>query len=102
MALYAGPAVLEVFGEKDFEPENSKNAYIYNEKKNKLFIESRAKQSALLDKYVNEEEISFTIIAWPLPDIADTANEYKEIFDKIIKINTLDFYKAATDHHRYS
>lgn len=90
MALYAGPAVLEVFGEKDFEPENSKNAYIYNEKKNKLFIESRAKQSALLDKYVNEEEISFTIIAWPLPDIADTAKEYEEIFDKIIKINTLD------------
>ena len=90
MALYAGPAVLEVFGEDDFEPENSKNAYTYSEKKNKLFIDARAKQAALLDKYINEEEISFTIIAWPLPDIAKTAKEYEEIFREIIKINTLD------------
>ena len=90
MALYAGPAVLEVFGEDDFEPQNSKDAYIYSEKKNKLFIDARAKQAALLDKYINEEEISFTIIAWPLPDIAKTAKDYEEIFREIIKINTLD------------
>ena len=78
MALYAGPAVLEVFGEDDFEPENSKNAYTYSEKKNKLFIDARAKQAALLDKYINEEEISFTVECL-LPILITTLQQYSLI-----------------------
>ena len=37
--------------------------------------------------YIHGEERSFTIIAWPVPEIGE---KYEEIFQEVIRINTLD------------
>ena len=42
----------------------------------------------LMNRYVPEEETSFTIIAFPRPEIGEP---YGEIFKEIIRINTLDY-----------
>ncbi len=90
LSLYAGPAVLEVFGEEDFEPKNAKWAYSYDDKQSKLFVESRTELAMLMERYVKRAEISFTIIAWPLPGIVEDFGTYKDIFEDIEKVNTLD------------
>ena len=40
-----------------------------------------------MNSYIPGDERSFTIIAYPVPEIG---KDYKEIFDEVIRINTLD------------
>ena len=42
----------------------------------------------LTNEYLPGDERSFTIISWPVPEIGE---QYHEIFDETIKINTLDY-----------
>ncbi len=93
LSLYAGPAVVECFGEREFKPKENKFAYTYNEKQKKLQTKAMMDATRLQNEYIPSDEISYTIIAWPLPTIGDN---YKDILDDIIKINTLDVekYKA--------
>ncbi len=88
--LYAGPAVLEVFGEKPFSPVNKKEALSFSDKQQKLFVEYRSQRGAIQREYILEEERSFTIIAFPVPEIGEN---FPEIFEDVIKINTLDYMK---------
>ena len=84
---YAGPAVIEVFGEKPFEPINIKESLKLTEAQQKLSVYSRTECSKIVNEYIPQSEYSFTIIAYPLPEIGDN---FTEIFDAIVKINTLD------------
>lgn len=86
--VYGGPAVLDIFGEEPFVPVNKKGAYKLNDKQQKLSVEYVSKLGTLRNKYIKGEERSFTIIAFPVPDIGA---QYEEIFDEIIRINTLDY-----------
>ena len=93
---YAGPAVIESFGEKDFEPKSKKEAFHLSDEQNKLFVDYTTKAGVLQRKYIIEEERSFTIIAFPVPDIKEalpnkTQEGFEEFFEEIIKINTLDY-----------
>lgn len=88
--LFAGPAVQESFGEKDFEPVNKKEAINYTAEQQKLVVEYRSSFGAVQRNYILEEERSFTIIAFPVPEIGDN---FEEIFADTIKINTLDYMK---------
>lgn len=88
MKLYAGPAVLEVFGESPFMPAEKEANINLNDKQRKTRVNFQSKQRSLLTQYVNYEERSFTIIAFPIPEIGD---KFNEIFDEVIKINTLDY-----------
>ncbi len=88
--LYAGPAVVETFGETPFEPKSKKEALKLSAEQQKLFVEYRSQSGAITRSYINEEERSFTIIAFPVPDIGD---DFEGIFEDIIKINTLDYMK---------
>ena len=88
--LYAGPAVIETFGEKPFEPVNKKEAPSLSALQQKLVVEYRSMAGAIQREYILEEERSFTIIAFPVPEIGD---HFPEIFQDIIKINTLDYMK---------
>ncbi len=88
--LYAGPAVVETFGEKPFEPKSKKENLKMNAEQQKLLVECRSQSGAITRSYINEEERSFTIIAFPVPDIGD---DFEGIFEDIIKINTLDYIK---------
>ena len=85
--VYAGPAVIEVFGEVPFSPVSKKEALSLSEKQRKLDIEHQRDFQLLTKKYMKAEEYSFTIIAYPIPEIGA---DYEEIFDETIKVNTLD------------
>lgn len=86
--VHAGPAVLEVFGEKPFEPKGKKEALKLNKKQqeNQVLLNSRAGQ--ITNEYIKGEERSFTIIAFPVPDIGE---RFPEIFADTVKLNTLDY-----------
>lgn len=87
-AQYAGPAVIEVFGEAGFEPENKKEAWAFTEKQKKLYLEYRNKSMEIVNSYIPGDETSFTIIAFPAPAIGA---DFQEIFARTIEINTLDY-----------
>lgn len=87
-AGYAGPAVVEVFGEEPFAPAVTKEALKADDKFRKLSVEFASAYSQLNSEYIKDEERSFTIIAFPTTSIGD---KFEEIFDEIIKINTLDY-----------
>lgn len=83
----AGPAVMEVFGEAPFAPKSKKNAVHLTEKQEQLELLYDNKSGQITNEYIKGEERGFTIIAYPVPEIAEN---YEEIFDEVIRINTLD------------
>ncbi len=89
-AVFGGPAVIEIFGEKDFEPVNKVSNPKYSKAQQKLCVEYASRAGEIVNEYIKGEERSFTIIAFPVPEIGD---KYEEIFDEIVKINTLDYKK---------
>lgn len=87
-AGHAGPAVIEVFGEVPFSPENKERAVKYNEKQQKLCVYEMNMAGQMINEYIKGEERSFTIIAYPIPEIGD---RFEEIFAETVKLNTLDY-----------
>lgn len=87
-AEHGGPAVVDIFGEKPFVPETKKTACRLSDKQQKLSVEYAGKAGVLQNQYIKGEERSFTMIAFPVPDIGA---RYEEIFDDIVRINTLDY-----------
>lgn len=87
-AAFAGPAVMEVFGEKPFTPKVKKEAVHLTEKQEELLLSMNARAGQLTNRYIKGEERSFTIISWPVPEIGE---KFTEIFDETIRINTLDY-----------
>ena len=85
---HAGPAVMEVFGEKAFEPINKAAAYSLSEQQQKLQVHYDNNASQIINRYIIGEERSFTIIAYPIPEIGD---KFPEIFSETVRINTLDY-----------
>lgn len=102
---YAGPAVVETFGERVFSPRNKTESLQMNEEQNKLLVEYRSLAGELQRQYILEEERSFTIIAFPVPEIQDSFSKetlkklgfhtpmecYHAFFKEVICINTLDY-----------
>ena len=87
-AWYAGPAVVETFGEDDFEPKNQPLAWQFQEKQQKLNVYYANQSMKITNAYMKGEERSFTIIAYPIPAIGD---KFEEIFAKTVQLNTLDY-----------
>ena len=86
-AGFAGPAVMEIFGETPFSPEAKASAPAYSEAQRSLALLYDSRSGQLTDEYIKGDERSFTIIAYPVPEIG---SDYAEIFDEVIRINTLD------------
>lgn len=86
----AGPVVIETFGTKPFSPVSSPYAPRYLKAQQKMCTEYRIKANNLSSEAEASKDSSFTIIDFPLPEIADTESLYKEIFDEVLTINTLD------------
>ena len=87
-SLYGGPAVMEVFGETPFAPVTKEEVLKTDEAFQKCMVEYMSGFRQLQAEYIKEEERSFTIIAFPTPDIGEA---FEEIFEEIIGINTLDY-----------
>lgn len=87
-AGYAGPAVIDIFGEKTFVPQAKPEEVKLSEKQEELLVAMNGRAGRLTNEYLPGDERSFTIISWPVPEIGE---QYYEIFDETIKINTLDY-----------
>jgi hypothetical protein len=86
-AAFAGPSLIEVFGEEIFIPEDKKEAIRLDKRQQKLYVDCTNKGALLSMEYLKLEETSFTIIAYPIPEIG---KDYEAIFTETVKVNTLD------------
>lgn len=86
--VHAGPAVIEIFGEEPFEPVSKLENAHYNEKQQQLNVYYMSMAGQITNEYIKGDERSFTIIAYPIPTIGE---QFREIFDETVKINTLDY-----------
>ena len=87
-AVFGGPALVETFGEEPFAPMAKAETLKLSQKQQKLEVGYMSAAGDLQNEYIKGEERSFTIIAFPVPEIGV---DYEEIFDEIVKINTLDY-----------
>lgn len=85
--VHAGPAVMEIFGEEPFTPKNRPEAFALSKSQQKLQVSCDNQLAQITNRYIKGEERSFTIIAWPVPEIGA---DFQEIFREVVKINTLD------------
>lgn len=90
---YAGPAVVEIFGEEPFSPESKPQAVKMSPEQQKMWVEYRGKSAEINMEYIPPQERSFTIIAFPVPQIGE---HFREIFEDTIRVNTLDYMKYRT------
>ena len=86
--VHAGPACIEVFGETPFSPVSVKEVWQFSEAQQNLEIEMQNEAGQITNRYIKGDERSFTIIAYPVPEIG---GDYEDIFRQIVKINTLDY-----------
>lgn len=87
-SVFGGPAVMEVFGEKSVALKDKTAALHLSESQQKLVVEYMAASGEIQNRYIKGEERSFTIIAFPVPEIG---KDFTKIFDEVIRINTLDY-----------
>ncbi len=95
--VHAGPAVIETFGEEPFKPENKAAACRYNEEQRQLMARYVSENARINNTYIPGDERSFTIISFPVPEIGEN---FEEIFDAVIRINTLDYEKYQKIQNR--
>ena len=95
--VHAGPAVIEAFGEEPFEPASKEHLLTLSAEQQKLYVEYQSQAGAMTNEYIDPEERSFTCIAFPVPGIGE---HFPEIFDEVLKINTLDYktYETIQQH----
>lgn len=86
-AAFAGPAVVEVFGEPEFVPVNKKEAVQSSRRTEKCQRDAAREISLMTQEFVRQEETSFTIIAFPLPSVGEN---FEAVFRETIRVNTLD------------
>lgn len=96
-SAYAGPAVIEVFGETLFKPESKAENPAYTKEQQELSVEYKRDYSLLLNRFIPQDSYSFTIIAFPIPDIGD---DFEDIFRETVQVNTLDMdqYRQIQQH----
>ncbi len=87
-AVFGGPAVQEIFGEALIDLKEKPQALHLSEAQQKLTVEYMSAAGEIQNQYIKGEERSFTIIAFPVPEIG---KDFAEIFDEVIRINTLDY-----------
>ncbi len=94
-STYAGPACIETFGGAPFEPVNSSYQPVLSKKQQEIGVEYTNVSSQIVNEYIPGDKRSFTIIAYPMPEIGEN---FPEIFHEIVKINTLDNNKYRRIH----
>lgn len=86
-AVMGGPACIETFGEIPFAPVHKQGAWKLSESQQKLQNELDRESAQIVNRYIRGDERSFTIIAYPVPEIGPN---FPGIFAEIVRINTLD------------
>lgn len=86
--VFGGPALVEVFGEKPAKLIEKPQALHLSDAQQKLTVEYMAAAGEIQNQYIKGDETSFTIIAFPVPEIG---KDFAAIFDEVIRLNTLDY-----------
>lgn len=86
--VYAGPAVIEVFGEELFAPEDRRGAVKLDKRQQQLYVDYYREDNLIKLGYMKVQETSFTIISYPVPEIG---KDFEDIFAETVKVNTLDY-----------
>lgn len=86
-ALYAGPTLIEVFGEALFSPEEKKEAVRLDKRQQKLYVDYYRDDNIIKKEYLKLGDTSFTIISYPVPEIG---KDFEDIFAQTVKVNTLN------------
>ena len=68
-AVHGGPACIETFGEEPFAPVSTEGAWALNEAQQKMQVELDNESGQIVNRYIRGDERSFTIIAYPVPEI---------------------------------
>lgn len=89
-AAYAGPAAIEVFGEKLFLPKTKKESPAYSKEQQQMMVEYTREYSLIQNRFIPQDRASFTIIAYPVPEIGE---RFADIFKATVEVNTLDMAK---------
>lgn len=84
---FGGPAVMDTFGEAAFSPRRNPAAPVRSVAQQKLDRKLGAASGEITNRYIPGEERSFTIIAWPTPQIGP---DFEEILADTVRLNTLD------------
>ncbi len=92
---YAGPAVVESFGENQYIPVKKEHAPKYSKDQEKISIEYKRDYALMQDEFIPGDKRSYTIIAYPIPEIGD---DFEDIFEETVTINTLDSEKYQRIH----
>lgn len=87
-AVCGGPAVVEIFGEMPFTPVSCQESIQLEEKQQKLQVHLNNEMGQITNRYIRGEERSYTIIAYPTPQIGP---QFEDIFRETVRINTLDY-----------
>lgn len=83
----AGPAIMEIFGDVPFAPESKDTCVKYSDDIKDLKNDFNNNYQLLFSKYLPRSNYSFVLISYPVPEIGE---QFKEIFDETILVNTLD------------
>lgn len=84
---YAGPAVVETFGEDTFLPEAKDTCIRLSEEQRALATELTGLAGQLAEEKLPGDSYSFSIISYPIPEIGDS---FEEIFRETVRINTME------------
>ncbi|MBQ0027940.1 MAG: aminopeptidase [Lachnospiraceae bacterium] len=87
-AVFGGPAVIESFGEEPFCLVEKAEVLKPDAATRELITEYTVRSGDIVNQYIKGEERSFTIIAFPTPEIGD---RFEEIFAETMQVNTLDY-----------
>ncbi len=87
LSVYGGPAFLGSFGEEPFEPKNRKESIAFRPEQSELYSQYMDQRMQLLEEYIPGSGTSFTMAAYPAPQIG---SDFEAIFREMLTINTLD------------
>ena len=88
-AACSGNACVEIFGAPGFAPEERPGRIQFSGRREHLFRKLRQEKREMDESFLPEGETSFTIIAWPRPEVAEDQESYRRIFREVIALNTL-------------
>jgi hypothetical protein len=84
---WSGLIAIDTFGRKPFTPKNKNETLRLSPEQQKLYQELASTLGQIRNRYIPQQETSFTLISFPSPEIG---NKFKTIFSDIVDINTLD------------
>jgi len=90
LEAYSGTCLIESFGEEPFVPAKKRESLRFSAEHQRLFQVYQNRRTEVVEKYMPRTETSFTIIAFPSPEIGEN---FSNIFDDIYTVNMLDTEK---------